>query len=416
MTRGARVLLVAAALAAGLLAGPAAAQRLEPGQSVLDRPRPAYQAHGVVLGPATVHPSLELRQTWIDNPLARPEGSSADLVTTIAPALDIGVSGRRFDLGLAAGLARSFHWQRPGEDTLDWSLTADGAYSFGRGGGVRAAALAARSHLDRGDPNAVGGVSPTPRTDLTLALGGTEDRGRIEIDLSIEVRRVDFDDVAARGGGRLDNDARDRTAYSAAYRVDYRLTPGIGLFQRTTGNLRLYDRPDPATGVQRNSVGSETVVGAAFALTGITVGEAFVGWRQQSYADAALTQAAGLAAGLSLQSSPTELTTLNLGLTRSIAETTQAFASGILTTELGFGVDHELLRNLLLNADLRWRDLDYVGIGRRDTRLDLSLGARWLVNPWLHGTLRVGHERRLSSAPDGDFVRNRIELRARLQY
>lgn len=416
-----RTRLGAAALAAGLTlaaaaGAPAQAQRLEPGQSVLDRPRPAYQARGLALGSVTAIPSVELRQTWIDNLRAESDGGDGDLVTTVAPALDLGAAGRRLELGLSAGLARRVHWQRPSEDTLDWQIAGDVAYSFGRAGGLRAAAVAARSHEDRADPDAAGGVSPTPRDLRALVLGGTEDRGRIEIDLAVEVRRLNFHDVAARGGGRLDNDGRDRTRYTAAYRVDYRLTPGFGLFQRTTGNLRLYDRRDPLTGLRRSSAGSETVVGASFDVSGLTVGDAFVGWRQQRYFDTTLTEVAGLAVGLSLQSSPTELTTLNLDLSQAIEETTVPLAAGTRSTELGFSIDHELLRNLLLNAGVRWRQLDYAGTSRRDTRLSLALGARWLINPWLHTALRVGHERRESTDPAADFTRNRIELRARLQY
>lgn len=50
------------------------------------------------------------------------------------------------------------------------------------------------------------------------------------------------------------------------------------------------------------------------------------------------------------------------------------------TTRAGITADHELFRNLLLNGRIFATKRDFEGIDRDETNLDVSLGAKYMVN------------------------------------
>lgn len=93
-------------------APPAAAQRLQPGQTVLDRPRPAYTAAGLRLGGFLLEPALELRQSYVDNLLAEPDGGDADRVGQAAPELALRSDWPRHAVGLRGRARVTRHARR----------------------------------------------------------------------------------------------------------------------------------------------------------------------------------------------------------------------------------------------------------------------------------------------------------------
>ena len=65
---------------------------------------------------------------------------------------------------------------------------------------------------------------------------------------------------------------------------------------------------------------------------------------------------------------------------RSIEETALAGAGGLIATRVGVGVDHELLRNLLLHASVYRRETDFTSIDRKDDDRGTRVAASYLMN------------------------------------
>jgi uncharacterized protein (PEP-CTERM system associated) len=99
---------------------------------------------------------------------------------------------------------------------------------------------------------------------------------------------------------------------------------------------------------------------------------------------------------------------VTFALERDIAETIVENTAGILETGGSVEVDHELLRNLLLNARLAARDDDFKGTSRNDDYLRFGLGAKYLMNRNLYLTMGYDYLDRDSNAAGEDFTDNRF--------
>ena len=121
----------------------------------------------------------------------------------------------------------------------------------------------------------------------------------------------------------------------------------------------------------------------------MTTGEVYVGYRSQFYDDPDLQTIDGITGGASIYWNVTTLTTITGEVERTIEETTFLTddegrpAAGYFRTRYGFLVDHELLRNLLLQASLFGIQEDFSGIDRTDDTLLATVGATYLMNRYL---------------------------------
>jgi hypothetical protein len=223
--------------------------------------------------------------------------------------------------------------------------------------------------------------------------------------------RYVFSDVPSTGGGTIDESGRDRNQGELALRTSYELAPLRNVYVQGSVNTRKYDNSRDASGYARSSDGYGLVVGTQYDLTGITFIDVFAGWRQQDYDDARLKTMSGWTAGAKLTWNVTRLTTVTADLTRDIEETTLAGASGYFATRTGLRADHELLRNLLLNARLGYEQDSFDGIGRDDDYYSAGLGAKYLIDRNFALSGGYTYRTRDSSAANSDFVENVVFLR-----
>lgn len=96
--------------------------------------------------------------------------------------------------------------------------------------------------------------------------------------------------------------------------------------------------------------------------------------------------------------------------------TTLSGSSGAMTTRMGVGVDHELLRNVILRGDLNYTQADYRGIERTDDIVSASFGAIYKLNRNLYTQAAYTYETRSSDAAGSDFSDNLVMLRVGGQF
>ena len=86
-------------------------------------------------------------------------------------------------------------------------------------------------------------------------------------------------------------------------------------------------------------------------------------------------------------------------------------ASSYTRTLFALGVDHELLRSLVLNARLQYRQDDFNGNDRNDKVYTASIGGTYQMNRYLYLTSGYTYEKRNSNLSAAEYSDNLIYLR-----
>ena len=415
-TVGAAVLVSGALVGLSLDRGEA--RPLRPGETVLDRPRPEMTEHGGRLGRIWVRPTVQTGLAFDDNVFANDAERQGDLLLRTAPSFTAETDWRGHRASFSASAEQGVYNEQSSENYLDLSAEAFGRLQATQNIHVSATARWTRRHEPRRSAD-----SPSDAAEPTvfrtrsseLLLKSRGDRGVLSARLG--ARRIDYDDVAARGGGAINND--DRDGWLGEFTIAERAPLSLRLerFLRSRLNVRLYDAAIDDNGFIRGSWGHATVGGLTWRPTGLTTLEGYSGVRQQVYADSRFDPLLLPTAGLSVTVSPSQLTSVRVALDQAVRETTQPFASGRLVTALSVRVDHELKRDLLAGLHANAAVDDYRGIARRDRHTGAGLSLTYLASRYLHARLSLRHTRRDSDAANArTFRRTRIELGLEVRY
>lgn len=373
-----------------------------------DRP---YEPLGIRLGGFLLSPMIEVTETYDDNIFVDESDEVDDFITDIKPSFALLSNFSRHALNLSGSADIGRYADNSDENFEDYGLGFDGRIDVTSKANLSGGAAYAQKHEDRGSPDDVKGTEPTEFTTVSANAALFHEFGRFNGTLSGEFIRYDFEDVDISPGGKINQDDRDRDEHLVALRLGYEIVPEYEAYVKGSYNTRDYDAAVDDNLLNRDSDGFEVVAGARIDLTGLLVGDVFVGYHEQYYDDSALSTASGASAGASLTWTVTPLTTVRGSLSRSVVETTSAGASSYLATVVGVGVDHKLLRNLQIGASVSYENDDYEGISRSDDLFEagLSLDYYWTRN--LFVGVAYDFRSRDSDVSGGDYTQNRVMLR-----
>lgn len=414
-TRGGRVLPGAT----GAQQLPVGAEDVPRGETVTTRQRAEVIPLGARVAGFILFPKLSLEESYNDNIFSTESAKQDDFITVVRPefALRSDWANHAFNVGGDARIGRYADFGA--EDYEDINVDADGRFDISRDiylfGGVGYSQL----HEGRGSPDDVRGSEPTEYDVLRGNVRYFHKINRVSFRADAAARKLNFDDVPTSTGALIDNDDRDRTETDLSLRTAYEVVPEYEAFIRGTVNDRSYDHLGTGDNLDRDSHGFEVVAGISMDFGGVTFGNFFVGWAQQYYGDTALEDIGEPLVGADLTWNVTSLTTLHGGILRRIEETTQGGASGFFVTRLGLEADHELLRNLLLNANAAVTHNNYKGIDRDDYIYEGGIGAKYMMNRNFWGSLEYRYrQRERDTAPalgDADYKQNVVTLRLEMQ-
>ena len=393
------------------MARPLLPDEVSRGDTVTGRPRPDYDAAGIRLGGFMLFPDLAVQEAYNSNIYATENNARGDYITTVTPGLDLRSNWNTHALRLHADTTLARYADNQSENYTDYTLLTDGRLDVLHDLRLYGGVSYARRHEARSSPDNQGGTEPTEYSVTTANAAIEKAFNRIALRLDGKGERYVFSDVPSSSGGTLDESGRDRNQGELALRTSYELAPLRTFYVQGSVNARNYDHSRDASGYARSSNGYSLVVGSEYDLSGITSIDIFAGWREQDYDDARLKTMSGWTAGAKLTWNVTRLTTVSAGLTRDIEETTLSGASGYFATRSELRADHELLRNLLLNARLGYEQDSFDGIGRDDDYYSAGLGAKYLISRNFALSGGYAYRTRDSSAANSDFVENVVFLR-----
>ncbi len=258
-------------------------------------------------------------------------------------------------------------------------------------------------HLAIYSPNNIPNTTkPIEYSDLSGNVAGEKEFNRLSLRLDGNYDAYRYQDAKLTAGGvsRLSLDDYDEKR--VGLRTGYEFQPGRQVYVLTGYDRRDYNSSADINGFNRNSEGYTVAVGTKYDLTGVLFLDAFIGYRQQFYTDARLKTMQGPTGGAQLTWNVTRLTTVAGSVTRDIQETIIAASSGYFATLFQVRADHELMRNLLVNATVGYENDNFNGVSRSDDYYLAGAGAKYLIshNFWLSGGYNFAH--RQSSAA-GNF-------------
>lgn len=174
--------------------------------------------------------------------------------------------------------------------------------------------------------------------DVRAQIGGRHVTNGLHYESQFSLRRLAFEDSTARNGSHIRNDDRDRLELRETLRVLWPLDLGREAYGEVTFNQRQYDRVPDDGGRVRDSSGYQLLGGIRLDLTDLIRADLAAGWMSQTYADPAFGDIADYTLRGDFDWSVTRLTNITFNAARTVRETTQTGASGILALEAGAGI------------------------------------------------------------------------------
>jgi hypothetical protein len=353
--------------------------------SVLQRPRPEYAPIAMRLGSFYVLPSITASVEGNDNIYATSASKVSDAIFRVNPAVEAKSNWNRHALSLFANLNSSFYSSKNSENTTDYLVGFDGRLDVSHDFGFAGGASYERDTEPRTSSASPQNLKEPIQYDVARAYGeSTYATNRLRLTGRVSVDDFTYDNGTSTVGGQIYEKDRDHTQWTEAARAEYALVPNTSVFLLGTVNQREYRNPGLlSTNVlepKRDSTGVTLSVGSNFDLTHTLRGEVAVGYLDQNYDAAAYSEIKGVSFSGKVQWFPTQLTTVTLSGARTPEDAGILGVGGYISTNFSATVDHELLRNLLLNAGVSYGKDDYKNYDRQDERTSEFVGARYLMN------------------------------------
>jgi hypothetical protein len=390
-----------------------------PSQTVSQRPRPELDPLGLRVSDFFWFPRAEFDEVYNSNIFAAPSPTTSDLITVLQPSFDLLSSFPRNALNLHGSAAAQFYAGHPAQNTQDGFIGTDGRLDVTAGSSLFGSAQAAHLHVPRTSTNSpVAAAQPVTYWLYTANAGYRQTGLRLGYQADIAVQNTQYDAVPAVRGGILPQSPSDTTISQAALRGSYELVPDYQGYIRAAGNLTDYTHTVPG-GVRFNSTGYRADLGLQILPRHILSGEIYAGYLSQIYQVSGLGSISGFDAGGRLVYNVTRLTTATFTGLRTVIPSNPTIGTtgtSYLATTVGGNVDHELLRNILLNASAGYENDTYLGISRTDNILSFGAGFKYLLNRNLYLGGLYGFQQRNSTVAGSGYTQNILMVRLSTQF
>jgi hypothetical protein len=389
---------------------------LPQGAGVLDRARPEYDAAGLPLGSFILFPTFAAGPSLDDNIFRAAGATVSDVFWTLSPRLDLRSQWSQDVLQLYSQLD-SYQYDSHGtESRTNWIVGGAGEVGVAPGTVLDAHTSYFGTHESRGSPDiAVSALDPTAYTVLHTDGSILNQPGPLGLSAGVSYDRRLYDPTKLIGGGLIDNADRNSHVVDMYGKVSYDLVPGSSIFARASYNWRDFDLQLDRNGLDRSSDGYRLDAGLQMMFSPLIKGTMYVGYLQQNF-KAPLHSVSGIDFGSQIDWFVTELVTVHLNATRILSDTTISGASSEDERSIRGSVDYELLRNVILQANVGYENDIFKGASRNDHITTLGLGAKYLLDRRISFYAQYDHSGRDSTVGGTNFADNLLSAGITLQY
>ncbi len=349
---------------------------VEPGVTVASRQRPEYDSLGIRVGEVTIRPELRETLGYEDNVLGGSKAKGSVLVGTNARVR------ADYDHSDTTGYAQltgddNRYPQQDGQSYTNWTAGIGATHQFGRDTG-----LVAYEHLslnqtlrDLDVPNLDRAL---PYRVDTVRLGYRAMFSRVFIQPTLGVSNYEFDNGTVNGKQYLQT-YRNRITVDPAVTLGYELAPQRNLVVVVRDTVASYR--NQVLGSPKRDFNDVTVLaGLDFVEGSLWRYRLLAGYESRTFTDRRIKSIQSPVVEAQVIWNPTGLTTVTASATRHIQDSADETTVGFTETAVGLRVDHELLRNVILQANGAYLIDDYnKGQGHQEL-FTLGTGATWLMN------------------------------------
>ncbi len=387
--------------------------------SVLERERPEYEAQGIPLGSVTISPRLGIGIGHSDNVYAATANSVSDAYAAIDPALTATSDWDTNSLTLyGAGSLRRF-FDQTSRDENGFRFGGDGRLDISSGFEISASAAIQRTYEQPGSSG-----FPTDARELvryyatSAAVRAAAIGTRSRVTGMLDVRKLNFVDTPTFAGGTTDQDFRDRVDGRATLQYEYGVAPDASAYAQLSYSTIQYQKPLFGGQANRDGTAWRALAGLSFDLSALVRGRVALGFDSRRFDSPAFRDISGFSAEARVEYFITELTTMSATARRLIGESVLPGSGGFFSSSGSVRIDHELRRNLLLNAAATYERDDFVGITRRDSFWLAEAGANYFFSRTVGLGVNSSYLSRRSSGAlaAGRFNEWRLSATITLQY
>ncbi len=348
----------------------------QPGVTVTSRLRPDYAPIGIHIGGFTLLPELSETTGYDSNVTGTNQPHGSAVVNTDGDLRAFSNWGAN-SLGGELTVHNSDFLQQSNQSFTSWSASVGGTYDAGHDtlsvGYIHLNLIQTPRDLD------------VPQLDQPIAyrvddvhLSYDKRFNRLSVQPGIEITSYRYDNGTV-GGSRFNQDFRNRVMFVPNVVVSYELFPGSDIvFVMKDADAHYVNQ---TAGIPTLGFNDLSALGGISYDTGLVKFRFLAGYETRHFVS---QQYATISAPIlegSMTWTPTGLTTVTATAARYIQDSTSEATVGYTETALKLSVDHELYRNVLLNANVTYLTDTYPGSGSgSQSYYQLGGGVTWLIN------------------------------------
>jgi hypothetical protein len=374
-----------------------------PSGEVLARPRTDYDFRGVRAGDFIIRPNLTESFGHDANVTGLSHGPGSTFLQTDA---SVGATSdwERDSLNAYLSLSDLRYFDQPTENQTNWTASLAGSHRLGDD---QIGLAYTHLHLNESprdiDAPTFTGIVPYDVDDARLSYSAVH--GRITLVPNIDATAIRFSNPSGTSGAS--QSFRDRNLVQGELASYYELSPLRNLVAVVRGTHIGYLHAQSLV-PDRSSNGGTFLIGLDYAAADVFRYRALIGYQFRQYDSRQYSNLSAPIIEAAVTWTPTQLTTVTGTLLRDIEDSSSETLSGYTYSLAKLSVDHEYLRNLLLNAYGEYQRADYAAstqpgsatvAASSQTILGAGVGATWLLNRRMRLGVTYDYSNRHAPAP-----------------
>ncbi len=379
---------------------------VNPGVTVISRLRPEYDAPGIRVGEVVFRPQVLESVGYDTAPVPGQNGGSSLVISQAKVTADTQWS--RNHLGVGASVYDVRYLSLPLQSYTNWNVGINGSYDIGRD-----TILAEYAHYNLNQlPTGVGSVGlqqPQPYQSDEATIGYRSLHGPWTFVPTFRVDAIRYSNLVNPDGTVQTGNASDRNVETASLETLYEVATqrSIVFVVRETSAQYLNGQP------RRNYNDLAVLAGLDFGAEGVFRYRALAGYEFRNYENAAYKSHAAPIVEGSVIWTATGLTTVTGSVIYRIEDANEDAFLGYQYTRLRLGIDHEYLRNVLLQGYISVENANYLQSSTHQTLYDAGIGVTWLLNRNVRLTASYDFSYTQQNAAPGNYARNIMLLQLR---
>ncbi len=373
------------------------------GTTVLSRARPEYDPLGIRSGDFIIRPEVDQSIGYNSNFIGQVP-PQASLFEQTSASLRFNSDWKRNSIGGELTVTNEQVPSIPNQSTTQWTASLGGSYQIGRD-----TLTVSASHLNLYEsPTALDvtafnrpGVlysAPIPFTMNDVRVSYAVDLGRITLIPNFDYTNLTFSNANLYGlngfavpaptngfilGIPATQGYRDRNLYEGGVTAKYEFAPLRDLLFVVRDTSVDYVNSSQLFGPNRSGNALEVLTGIDYASSAVWRYRVLVGYEVRQFNNYSSHSSPIFEGNVIWQ--PTGLTTVTLQALRTIEDAADENIAGYVYTSGRLQVDHELRRNILLNAYTSIQRADYIQAnGGNETFYGAGTGVTYLMNRYVH--------------------------------